>query len=262
MSETSGLTGIWEDIRNYLVVSTEVVEEATTKNGVPLIVKFTVTNTAQSQDEQPEILFEEVILKVGMSLDWHYERTTNLAEGQSFQYQYRCRYSELQKVQYSVEGKLSPMSLLQVRKRIGTVSARRQTLTVGSYVCFLKEVNIYKWIDEFFKKFKIPGSETTIADLEVQKATLNKTSQEIQEVTNNLQWIIMFIKKDDNILQHKRLVDEYLKRTLEGCGRLHNLLSTPSRGRELASERDSIITRLTTEAARINQATAELIKSK
>lgn len=223
MSEKTGLPGIWEDIRNYLVVST-VVEEATINNDVPLLVTFIVTNTAQSRDEQPEILFEEVILKVGISPDWHYERTANLAGGQSFHYQYRCRYSELSKVQYSVEGKLSPISLLQVRQRIGTVSASRQTLTVGAYVGFLKEVNIYRWIDEVFKTFKIPGPETTIADLEAQKAALNKTSQEIQDVTNNLQWIIMFIIRDDNILQHKRLVDEYLKRTLEGCGRLLNLL--------------------------------------
>ena len=153
MSDT-GLPSIWEDIKKYLVVST-VVEEATIKNNVPLLVTFIVTNTAQSQVDQPEILFEEVILKFGISPDWQQERAANLAGGQSFQYQYRCRYSDLQKVQYSIEGKLSPMSLFQVRQRTGTVTARQQTLPIESYIGFLEEVNVYKWIDNVFKKVKI-----------------------------------------------------------------------------------------------------------
>ena len=260
MSEFAGLLGLWEDIRNYLVVSTEVAEEAPIKSDLPLIITFKVTNVAQSEPDRPDIIFEEVTLKVGVPPDWTYERTTNLTGGQSFEYRHRCNYSQLTKVQYNIEAKLSLRSLLQVRQGQRTVSATRATLTVESYVGFLKEANIYRWAGEVIKKVTVPGPSTTLANLDAQKALLNKTMQEIQETGNNLQGIILFITKNERILQHKKMVDEYFRRAKEGLGRLHRLFSTPASGREIARERDSITTELTTDAARLNQATEELIR--
>jgi len=208
--------------------------------------------------EHPEIVFEEVTLKVGVPPDWHIERANNLGEKKSFEYLYPCRYSDLTKIQYNVEGKLSPISLLHVIKQPRNVPTSRDSLTLGSYLGYLKEVNINKWSAEISYNIKAPSPQTTMAEISSQKDFLNRTIQEIEDVGKTLQVIIGFLVRNEKIIQHKTSVDGYLKFVREGCGRLSNLLSTPSRGSEIAGERDRLITRMSNEAARINQASLEL----
>ena len=51
MSDQGGLRGIWEDFRNFLDVNIEV-EHVNSHQDNPVLVKFTVTNTGQAQDDR------------------------------------------------------------------------------------------------------------------------------------------------------------------------------------------------------------------
>jgi hypothetical protein len=257
MSEKAGLAGIWEDIRNCLQVTTEVLENPQGDN--TLKIRFVVTNTAKNDYEQPDIVFDQVVLKVGIPDNWHCEHKENLGSGDSFDYVHHCSHGELSQLQYTIEGRLSPSSLLNVKLFSRKITAQRQTLTIKSYLDFLEQANLYKWI-EILKNLKIPEPETTIAEIEAQKSNLNQNSGEIQKTRDQLQQVLGFVKKNERVLQHKQILEEYLNKTQEAYSRLSSLYSTPSRGREIVLERDRLLSKLSTRIENLEKVKEELIK--
>ena len=52
MTDKFGLAGIWEDLSNYLKVDTDISQDETPDAKYPTVIRFLVTNTAQTQDRE------------------------------------------------------------------------------------------------------------------------------------------------------------------------------------------------------------------
>ncbi|MBI2832213.1 MAG: hypothetical protein HYX79_08155 [Chloroflexi bacterium] len=258
MTENFGLPGIWESLNAYLKVDVSVSENELPNRDNPVLIRFVVTNSAQNSEDQPEILFEEVRLRVGISPDWHVEKLTNLAGGQSFSYEHRCTYSELSKIQWNIEGRVSPATLLQFRRRPDVVPRNHQ-LSVGAYVGFLGEMNIHQWLKGTLKSLAAPGPDTTLAEMKAKEDSLSKSIGEISAAVQRLQDISLFIRANnrEEFVRHMHLAQEYLQRTIQGYGELSRSLET-RRAEHFSRIREDIVSKLTTQAEQLDKATAAL----
>lgn len=258
MTDKSGLDGIWEDLMSYLGVDVHVSERATDGQ---CIVEFSVTNKAKTSPNTPDIVFEEVRLKFGVPPDLRTEKASNLGPGKSFTHQHLCRTSDLTRLKYSVEGRASPTVLLEIRGRENNIPATKSNLlSAAVYMGFFNELNAHKWLDTI-GSLPAPGPETTLAGIQAIRERLGAATDEIRETKDELQKIFGFVRSEnrEGVLEHKRLVDKYLERTEEGCHRLSASLATPST-REFSSLKDALVSRLKTEAARLDEATDQLKK--
>ena len=199
-------------------------------------------------------------MQYGVPPDLTAEKSANLGCGMSFTHQHRCRIRDLIKLKYSVEGRVSPSALLEFR---GRSNDRRRTppnlLSAAVYISFFNEVNIHKGLDHTLSDLSEPSPETTLAEVKLSRDKLGEAMREIQETDEQLKSVIAFIGREyqEAIREHKSAVDEYLKRTKEGCARLSQSLATPH-AREFNSLRDSTIDRLRVWAARVDEATEKL----
>lgn len=257
MSEKGGLEGIWEDLNGNLIVSVETYEDNSSGSDLPLVTKFTVTNEAPKSASRPEIFFEEVVLTVGVPPDLHVEKHTDLASGESFTYEHRSRYSDLGRIVFSVDGTVSPEYLLRVKREARKIPSNVSSLSIASYIEALKDINLHKWLRDIIEPMPIPGPDTTQTEIEAQQDRLSSAAKEIRDTKEQLDNIYGFIRMTDNVKQHRRLVEEYLKRTDQECSELRKMLDTYN-SRTLESKRESIVTRLSQEAITLDQATEGL----
>ena len=58
--------------------------------------------------DRPEIVFENVALKVGVPPSWHTEGLGTLSGGASAIHEHRCGYAELSEIEYEIVGTVSP----------------------------------------------------------------------------------------------------------------------------------------------------------
>jgi len=258
MSEKGGLDGIWEDLDKNLIVSVETYEDNSSGSDLPLVTKFTVTNGAPKSDSRPDIFFEEVVLTVGVPPDLHVEKHTNLASGESFTYEHRSRYSDLGRIVFSVDGAVSPSQLLRVKSASKSIPSRVASLSIASYIEVLKDINIHKWLKDTIETMLIPGPDTTQAEIEAQQDKLSDAVKEIRNTIEQLQNIYDFIEKTDNVKQHRRLVEEYLRRTDKECSELRKMLDVLN-SKTLNANRDNIVARLSEEASQVDRATEGLL---
>lgn len=259
MSEKKGgLDGIWEDLDKNLIVNVETHVDNSSESDLPLVTEFTVTNGGP-----PNILFEEVVLTVGVPPDLHVEKHTNLASGESFTYEHRSRYSELGRIGFSVDGTVSPKYLLRVKRAAGNIPARVANLSIASYIEVLKDINIHKWLKDTIETMLIPGTDTTQAEIKVQQDKFRDAAKELSDTTKQLQNIYNFIRRETDtdrakVSQHRKLVEDYLAHTDKACGELRKMLDTLN-SKTLTTERDNIIAHLSNEASRLDEATEGLL---
>jgi len=263
MSEKGGLGGIWEDLNENLLVSVETYEDNSSGSDLPLVTKFTVTNGAPKVDSGPEIFFEEVVLTVGVPLDMHVEKHTNLASGESFTYEHRSRYSDLGRIVFSVDGAVSPSQLLRVKSASKSIPSRVASLSIASYIEVLKDINIHKWLKDTIETMLIPESDATQAEIEAQQDRLRDSVKEISDTKEQLQNIYGFIIRQTDtdkakVNQHRKLVEGYLTHTDQACGELRKMLDVLN-SKTLTSNRDNIVARLSEEASQVDKATEGLL---
>jgi len=262
MSEKGGMEGIWEDLNSNLIVSVETYEDNSSGSDLPLVTKFAVTNGAPKSDSRPEIFFEEVVLTVGVPPDLHVEKHADLASGESFTYEHRSRYSDLGRIVFRVDGKVSPSHLLWVRNEAKNIPSRVASLSIASYIEVLKDINLHKWLKDIIETLPMPGSDTNQAEIEALQNTLTDATKEIADTKEQLQNIYGFIIRTTDtgkakMNQHRRLVEDYLNHTAQGCSELRKMLDTYN-SRTLESTRQSIVDRLSQEALKLDQATEGL----
>jgi hypothetical protein len=262
MTEKFGLDGIWEDLNNNLIVDVETYEDNSSASELPLVTKFTVTNGAPKSDSKPKIFFEEVVLTVGIPPDLHLEKHTDLASGESFTYEHRSRYSDLGRIVFSVEGKVSPSHLLRVKNEARNIPSRVARLSMASYVEVLKDINLHKWLRDVIEVLPIPSADANQPEIEALQGKLRIATKEIGDTKTQLENILNFIirttdKDKSKMNQLSRLVEEYLTHTAQGCSELSKMLDTYNT-RTLESSRQNIVSRLSQEAAKLDQASAEL----
>jgi hypothetical protein len=262
MSENFGLAGIWDDLKRSLIVDVNTYEDSSSALNLRLVTEFTVRNGADKSDSGLEIYFEEVILTVGVPPDLHVEKHKGLASGESFKYEHRSRYSDLGKIVFTVDGTVSPSHLFRVKHKASNIPPGVASLSIASYVEVLKDINIHRWLRDVIEIMPIPASNTTQAEIEAQKDRLRDAAKEISGTKEQLQNIYGFIirKTDtdrDKMNKHRKLVEDYLDHTAQGCSELRKMLDTYN-ARTLESNRQGIVGRLSQESLKLDQATEGL----
>jgi hypothetical protein len=158
-----------------------MVEEGSAESELPVAIKFVITNKAPAGTTFPEILFEEVRLNVGIPPDMHVETFKNLSGRESITYEHHCRYSEFAKMEFNIEGKVSPERLLQVRKPNRKIPTSKSPLSLTAYVEALKEMHIHRWLTDVIKIVKTPGPDTTLAEISSEQSKLSDAITEIRQ---------------------------------------------------------------------------------
>ncbi len=136
----------WEYLCSFLKINAEqTLSEDVSNIELPLVIQFTVSNGAPIGLNMPEIIFEEVQFKFGIPPEWHVKKIDSLARGQSITFEHHCNFSDVAKMQYQAEGKLSPRSFsLQIENPSQKMSLNLPTQTMPSYFKLLDLVGIHK----------------------------------------------------------------------------------------------------------------------
>jgi len=254
----SGLSSIWDEISKFLRVDISISQDLVPNAKYPAIIKFVVTNTFEHEEFQTDVLFEEVQLKVGMPPNWHVEKVENFSIGQSFSYEHHCNYDEIMKVQWALEGRVSPALLLTFHVRPSNLNRNRQ-LPVKAYFDFLEHMNIHKWLEQI-KSFSAPTQDTTLADMKSKERALNALTSELMNSKQQLQDFLGLIDYDrarDDILQYRKAVEEYLTGTQREIGDLiQRLTNHDTQG--FGKTRDRIVTKLSDRASTLDKFTEDL----
>ncbi|MFC2039876.1 Smr/MutS family protein [Chloroflexota bacterium] len=261
MATHSGLAGIWEDLNNYLTVNVEVYQDEAPDTELPAIINFTVTNNGEASEDRPEIIFEEVQLKVGIPPEWSIHTATNLGSDQSFVYEHHCSYFEVVKIQWLIEGKVSPDSLLKFRRRPVKVS-RNQQLPVKTYFDFLEQMHIQDKLEDKISSWDAPGPETTLSEMKEKENVLGDIITEIRESEAQLQEFLSFInfkKEREDILRHRNIYQEFLKSTERGVIDLIQVVKA-KRPDGYDKLRNRVLSKLSTDIERFDNVTTELKK--
>lgn len=248
---------IADAFKEYLVVYVSVKSNEPTNEELPAIVVFTVSNTA-SKNLFPNIVFEEVIIRVGNPPDWHKEKYKNLEAGQSFEYQYRCPYSEILNLQYEVEGNISPIEFFKVNKGIGNLSGKSHVLSPIAYLKFLNSMKIHTWLSDKLMKIPIPEPNTTLAEIEKHKNIIRTGMNEIKNYQNRLKQFVTWIDfadkaEEEEFMQFHNQVSNYLVWTSSACEQLSETLGNASADK--SGDLTNIKNNLAGEALKINMAT-------
>jgi hypothetical protein len=201
------------------------------------------------------------MLTVGVPPDLHIEKHTDLASGESFTYEHRSRYSDLGKIVFSVDGKVSPSRLLQVRNKENDIP-RRASLSIASYVEVLKDINLHKWLKNTIETLPMPSADANQATIEALKDKLSDATKEIGETKKQLENISGFVIRNTDadkvkMNQHRKLVEDYLNHTYQACSELRKMLDTYNT-RTMESSRESIFNRLCSEAENLDRATENI----
>ena len=255
---SSGLASIWDNVNNFLRVDVGVSQDQTPNAKYSAIIRFTVTNTNQHQEFQTDVVFEEVQLKVGVPPNWHIEKAENLSGRQSFYYEHHCNFDEIMKIQWALEGRVSPAVLLTFHRRPSSINRNKQ-LPVKAYFDFLDQMNIHKWLGQI-KSFPAPNQDTTLAEMKSKEGVLGSITTELGNSGQQLEGFLGLINYDqapDDIIRHKNTVVEYLNRTQrEIVDLIQRLRNHDTEG--FGKARDNVVAKLTGRASELDKATEAL----
>lgn len=249
---------LWRSLRDQLKV--EVQYEVHEASDPPVSIHFTITNAAHGEiSDSPRILFENVLLRVGVPPDFHLHEVGSLAPEESASYEHRCRYSDLPEVKYDIEGTVSPEEFFRVRRASSLPNAHPQ-LTSVAYLQVFNEMMIHGWLDSTIKLFPVPGADTTLGEMQSLAGSLDKPASEVRDAQSRLSRLSAFVRRQDReaVSSHTNIVESYLRSTTQGMGQLRQLLNSANT-RQISSTVAQLIDSLEKEARTVNQATEELM---
>ena len=258
MSEYGGLRGIWEDFNSYLDVNIDVDHDETQEE-IPVLVKFTVANTGQAQEDRPEIIYDEVVLRISVPPDTWEKKVENLAGDQSFEYELRCSYDSIMQMEWSIQGKVSPSSLLQFQRKTEGIKSNGQ-FPIKTYFGFLEQINVHQWLKGPLQSISIPGPDTTLGEMKQKEESLGTIVGEVNNAIKRIQDFLSFVNyknNRDDVLRHRNAVVEYLQFSTKKISELRqqlrdNKIDVFSKSREITIEE------LTKKADSLDEATKNL----
>ena len=223
-----GPIGFWKELRDHLTVDVKVETAKTGSSDKPVIIHFDIGNIIPRDSEPgPEIVFEEILLRVGKPPDMHTEKFTNLGIDQWLSYDYQCNYIDLPDITYDVEYKISPSSIFGFRKEPTKVELKLAELSLVDTIKFTNSLSIHRWLDEVIKKIPEPDSNTPIGEIEKIQNTIKEiigeivtTEQQFTRVTNT--------SGGDKGNDWRSLTDavrQYLRNTASECRTLETSVS-------------------------------------
>jgi len=225
-----GPMGFWKELRDHLSITTKIETDKSSGSDLPVIIHFDIGNIVPRESEGgPDVVFEEIILRVGISPDWHTEKFSNLELGQWLAYDYRCRYIDLPDINYDVDWKISLSRLFGFQKMNERVKLQALDLSLVDYIKFTNSLEIHKWLDEVLKKIPEPGSTTTLAEVEKTQNKIDEVVNEIKDIQKRVSYLFSEIGKEhrDEIALILKIVREYLTTTLEQCVSIKESIGAP-----------------------------------
>lgn len=206
----------WRSVRDNLAVQVDTRADQPGETSRPVAIRFTVTNRADAgRQDSPEVLFEEVVVRVGVPPNWHVERLGPLAGHQTVHYEYRCSYVDLPHVEYEVDATLSLEAFFRFQ-RSGRVNATSRPLSAAAYLEVFKAMDIRKWSDSTIRNIRRPDPSTTLGTLEIDREVLRNSIPEIRDVRDSLVRLAGFVTATEAELvsYHLRVVISYLEETV------------------------------------------------
>lgn len=254
-----GPLGFWEEMRDHLVVNAKVETDKSAGSTLPVTVHFDIGNIIPRDSEPgPEIVFEEVLLRVGKPPNWHIEKFTDLGMDQWFSYDHRCNYIDLPDISYDVEYKISLSSVFGFQKETAKVELKLAEFSLVDTIRFINSLNIHKWLDEVIKKIPEPDSNTTVGEIERNQNTIKgiigeivATGQQFTKVTNT--------SSGDHGDDWRSLTDavrQYLRNTTSECRALETSVSG-----EINNVLRNTIRVLEAEATKLNNTLESIMKN-
>ena len=262
--EPTTIDNLLKHLQKEISVDVEVESDESSEAESPMKLRFIVKNT-RSPDELPSVVFQNLILKLGIPSDMQVVEIPRLAGGESYVYEHLCRYSDLPLIQYDIKGSISPESLFQFQTEPILISSdKKWALSIKAYKNTLAELDIHKWLNIIPEATLIPEPDTTLSQLKEQEDSLSKL---IMEVRDTEKVVTEFSRFQDlssrnpmreSIVQHRNLILEYLREVERGISALKGLYSGQPRVSQIEAERNKIVSKLTTLVQRIDQATEKL----
>ena len=247
---------LWRSLRDYLSVEVEVDVAGQPDANASVTVKFTVTNTAPSGPDWPEIEFEDVRVWIpgpggrGAGPD-----NGILASGQSFTYELICDFRDLPALDPQITGIVSRRKFFQVRQAAEVPTAYTKP-TVLAYLRAFNDIGVHIVLHSKIKSISIPGPDTPFAQLQAIIATLTTAVSEVEDTRHRLTDVAM-TGSGEWVSAHITTVFEYLNEMHKACDGLRDAISAAS-SEEIASTARAMDA-LESEAASVNRATEELM---
>jgi len=223
-----GPLGFWKEMRDHLVVNAKVETDKSAGSALPVTIHFDIGNIIPRDSEQgPDIVFEEILLRVGKPPDWHIEKFTNLGMDQWLSYDYRCNYIDLPDISYDIEYKISINSIFGFRKEPTKIELKLADFSLADTIKFTNSLKIHRWLDEVIKKMPEPDSNTTVGEIERNQNTtkgiiseITATEQQFTKVTNSVSG-----DHGDDWRSLTDAVRQYLRNTASECRALETSVS-------------------------------------
>jgi len=212
-----GTFGFWQQIRDWLDVRYDIKVANEPGKGFQTIIQFNITNIAKGKE--PDIVFEEVLLRIGKESKWHVEKFNNLEAGDSITYQYSCDYIELPDIYYDIEYRVSLERLFGFRRASKQITIKPSEFSILDYLRAVNGMRIHKWLDAVLKKMPVSDSGTTLGEVKEQQNKIKALIEEIRDTEKRIAYIFDTVGKAerDEIVPLANLLKGYVRTTENQC---------------------------------------------
>jgi hypothetical protein len=254
------MTEFWNELHGNLKLGFD----SSMSTELDAVARFSVSNTAHApQSDWPEIVFENVVLTVGVPPDRHEIFLGSLKPEEAVVHEHRCTLSDLPDLEYSLTAAISSEAFFRRIQR-GRFPGSGANLSKESYVRLFKEIDVHRWLNATLRNFSIPGPSSTLLDIQNLIQSLSQHQDEIREAGERLRRIATFLDSGDRIsrefvTQHGNVVHPYLREVQTAITQLIQALGTPN-SQKLSALLERMVANLDSQAVRVEEATEDLLK--
>lgn len=156
---------LWKELKGRLKVEYQTSFVGDGAGGPTVAVVFSVTNVSgPPTHDEPDIVFEHVVLRVGVPPRWQSYELGTLVGQQTERRGYQCSLAELPDLEYDVVGEINPKAFFRTVWH-SQVRALRATFPASAYLSMLEHLQLHRWRDVLLPSLSAPTSRTTLEDL-------------------------------------------------------------------------------------------------
>ena len=256
---------LWGELHGYIRLEFDARDYGSSnsdaRSDTSVLAKLTVTNTSHP-GIQPDIVFEEVTLHLGVPPNWQEIRLGSLHPGESKTHERQIRLSELTHLQYEFTGTLSPKAFFS-QSRNGMFPGSGIAISLESYIHLYNDIDVHRWLRNTLQDFHMPGPDSTLSDIQSLSSSLEQPVNEVREAQEQLKRIGTFVDGGQRITreavtEHQNLVHPYLEEVARAISQLRQALRNPNI-QQLEAQIQQTIARLSDQADRLDKATKTLL---
>jgi len=255
--EPATIDYLLKHLQGEISVIIEVEENESSGSKDPVKLLFVVSNN-RDPDTFPKIVFQDVTLSFGIPPDMKTINIPRLAPSESRIYEHLCLHSDLPLIKYDIKGSILPESLFQFQTQQSSLSIdKKGTTPAGEYNKFIKEMDLHRWV-HVIANIALPTSETTLLQLKDQENAYRLLIREVRNIGQQVQDYSRFQnpssqnRNNESILEHRKMVTEYLVDVEQGLAELEGLYSSQSKMYTLESTKSKIVSKLSAKLQKID----------